>query len=117
LVIATSGISDDDRAEVEDLIVGQVEAMKQGHISDEEMESTRRGLVRRLMTEGDSQTALVMRSLSHEILGGMATPRALADAILKVTKDDVVEVASKMELKAVHTLRAKEDAIEESHYP
>ncbi|MGI6621030.1 MAG: M16 family metallopeptidase [Bacillota bacterium] len=117
LVIATSGISDDDRAEVEDLIVGQVEAMKQGHISDEEMESTRRGLVRRLMTEGDSQTALVMRSLSHEILGGMATPRALADAILKVTKDDVVEVASKMELKAVYTLRAKEDAIEESHYP
>ena len=68
------------------------------------------------MTEGDSQTALVMRSLSHEILGGIATPQALADAILKVTKEDVVKVASQMELKAVYTLRAKEDAVEQAHH-
>jgi predicted Zn-dependent peptidase len=111
LIIATSGISDADREEVERLVVGQVEAIKKGDISDKEMESTRMGLVRRLMTEGDSQTALVMRSLSREILGGIATPQALADAILTVTKEDVVKVASQMELKAVYTLRAKEDAI------
>ena len=92
LIIATSGISDSDRAEVESLISGQVEAMKKGDISDKEMESIRMGLVRRLMTEGDSQTALVMRSLSHEILGGIATPQA---RILKVTKEDVVKVACK----------------------
>ncbi|HHT84635.1 MAG: M16 family metallopeptidase [Bacillota bacterium] len=116
LIIATSGISDSDRAEVESLISGQVEAMKKGDISDKEMESIRMGLVRRLMTEGDSQTALVMRSLSHEILGGIATPQALADAILKVTKEDVVKVASQMELKAVYTLRAKEDAVEQAHH-
>lgn len=111
LIIATSGISDTDRRDVEQLIVSQVEAMSKGDISDEEMESTRMGLVRRLMTEDDSQRALVMRSLSHEILGGMATPQTLADAILKVTKEEVIKVASQMKLKAVYTLRAKEDAI------
>ena len=44
LIIATSGISDSDRAEVESLISGQVEAMKKGDISDKEMESIRMGL-------------------------------------------------------------------------
>ena len=57
---------------VEDLIVGQVEAMKQGHISDEEMESNERR-VREVMTEGDSDSPLPC-SPQPRILGGMAAP-------------------------------------------
>lgn len=109
LIMALAGISDADREKVENLITGQVEAIRKGDISEREMESTRIGLVRRLRTESDSQSALIRRSLNQEILGGMATHEELADAILKVTKEDVVKVASQMELKAVYALRAKGD--------
>ena len=109
LILALAGIADADRARVEDLISSQVDEVSKGKISDEEMESTRMGLIRRLVTEGDSQGALIGRALHQEILGGVATQKELVDAILNLSKEDIAKVASKMELKAVYTLRAKGD--------
>lgn len=107
MILALAGIADSDRVKVENLIRAQVEAVSKGEISDEEMESTRMGLVRRLVTESDSQGALIGRALHQEILGGAATQKELVNAILNLTKEDVSNVASKMDLKAVYTLRAK----------
>ena len=109
LILAIAGISDEDRPKVEGLIIDQVDAIRKGKISDREMESTRMGLVRRLRTQSDSQAALVRRSLNREILGGVATQEQLVDAILKVGKQDVIDIASRMKLKAVYALRAKGD--------
>ena len=73
------------------------------------MESTRIGLIRRLRTESDSQSSLIRRLLTHEILGGAPSEEDIVQGILKVTKQDVVDVASQAELKAVYALRAKGD--------
>jgi predicted Zn-dependent peptidase len=85
--------------------------MKRGEISGEELDNTKAGLVRRLRSEGDSQSALVRRRLTREVMGGMASPEELVDRILRVTRDDVVSVAEKAELKAVYMLRAKDDGM------
>ena len=94
---------------VRDLVVAQVDAMKRGEISEEELDNTKAGLVRRLRSESDSQSALVRRRLTREIMGGIASPEELVSRILAVGKDDVVAVAEKAELKAVYALRAKDD--------
>ncbi len=109
LIMAIAGISDKDRSRVEDLIVEQVEAVRRGEISRQEMDNTRIGLIRRLRTESDSQSSLVRRLLTHEILGGALTEEEIVQGILKVTKQDIVDVASQAELKAVYALRAKGD--------
>ncbi len=111
LIIAVAGISESDKTIVEELISTQVEALQKGNIAVEEIERTRRGLVRRFRAEGDSQAALIRRSLNQEILGGIPTHEQLADAISKVSKDEIVDVASRIELKAVYTLRSKGDGI------
>lgn len=109
LVTTTAGIMDENRQKVMDLIKDQVEVMKKGEITAEEMDSTRAGLLRRYRSESDSQSALIRRFLTQEIMGGPATEEELVSRIERVTKDDIVNVAQKVELKAVYALRAKDD--------
>jgi predicted Zn-dependent peptidase len=111
MVLTAAGVHDDVRHRVRDLVTAQVEAMKRGEISDEELDNTKAGLLRRLRSESDSQSALVRRRLTREIMGGMASPEELVERILRVTKDDVVSVAENAELKAVYMLRAKDDGV------
>jgi predicted Zn-dependent peptidase len=94
-------------------VVEQVKAMKDGDISTEELENTKAGLVRRLRSESDSQSALVRRQVSREIMGGTASLEELVSRVLKVSKDDVVAVADKAEFKVVYALRAKGDGRDE----
>jgi len=107
LVVAVAGVMDENRKRVEDLILKEVDATKRGEIRDEEIENTKKSLVRRLLSESDSQSAIARRVLTWEILGGPLTGEELVEKILKVTKDDVIKVAEKVELKAVYELRAK----------
>jgi predicted Zn-dependent peptidase len=109
MILTAAGIADGVRHRVRDLVIAEVEAMKRGDISEEELDNTRAGLVRRLRSESDSQSALVRRRLTHEIMGGIASPEELVSRVLSVTRDDVVEVAGRAELKAVYALRAKDD--------
>lgn len=109
LVTTTAGIMDENRQKVMDLIKDQVEVLKKGEITAEEMDSTRAGLLRRYRSESDSQSALIRRFLTQEIMGGPATEEELVSRIERVTKDDIVNVAQKVELKAVYALRAKDD--------
>ena len=92
LVIAIAGISDRDKDRVEDLIASQMDVLRHGDISDEEMDNTRKGLIRRLRTEADYQGTIINRMLNHEILGGARTGEEIVGDVSKVTKDDVIDV-------------------------
>ena len=105
--IAITGISDGEKDRVEDLVVEQFDAIRKGRISDEEMANTRAGLRRRLMAEADYQGSIVNRRLNHEILGGAQTGEEVAERILEVTRQDVVDLANETELKCVYVLRAE----------
>jgi predicted Zn-dependent peptidase len=107
MVLAAAGVADEDRERCRDLVMEQVESMKKGDISDEEMDNTRTGLLRRYRSQSDSRGALIRRFLSQEIMGGPATEEELVSRIMKVTKDDVVRVAGMTRLTAVYALRAK----------
>ncbi|MGI6642986.1 MAG: EF-P 5-aminopentanol modification-associated protein YfmF [Bacillota bacterium] len=109
MVLTVAGVMDSFRDKARDLVSMQVEAMKKGDITEDEIENTRVGLLRRYRSESDSQAALVRRFLSTEILGGPATEEELVEQVMRVTKDDIVEVANCAQLKAVYTLRAKDD--------
>lgn len=107
LVLAIAGLDGKKISSAEALILEQVESMKRGEITREEIENTRAGLLRRYRSESDSQEALIRRFLTQEVLGGPASEEEIISRILKVTKDDIVEVSQKAELKAVYVLDAR----------
>lgn len=107
LTIAMVGTLDRHRKRVEELIEKEVAAMRRGEISDSELENTRAGLYRRLVSESDSPNAIIKRSLTAEILGGDRDGEKLARKILEVTREDVVRVSEKVQLRATYELRAE----------
>ncbi len=106
MVIATAGVQDERRKQAEELVVEQTRSIALGQVSEDELEKTRRGLLRRLMSQRDSPSSLIRRSLDWIVLGGPRTDEELARMLLRVTKEDVVEVAQESRPVAVYALRA-----------
>ncbi|HHY35305.1 MAG TPA: insulinase family protein [Firmicutes bacterium] len=106
MVIATAGVQDERRKQAEDLILQQARSIALGQVSEDELEKTRKGLLRRLMSQKDSPSSLVRRSLDWIVLGGPRTDEELARMLLKVTREDVIEVAQDVKPVAVYVLRA-----------
>lgn len=106
MVIATAGIPDERRSQVEGLILEQVRRISSGDVSHDEIEKTRKGLMRRLMSERDSPASLIRRSLDSTILGGPATDEELGRMILEVKREDVIALGEKVRPVAVYALRA-----------
>lgn len=106
MVIATAGVQDERRKQAEDLILQQARHIALGQVSDDELEKTRKGLLRRLMSQRDSPASLIRRTLDWIVLGGPRTDEELGRMLLKVTKEDVIEVAKEVKPVAVYALRA-----------
>lgn len=107
LVVAVAGVDDRQAMRVMELIQAQLEAIKRGQISDDELEFTRVGLIRRYLSESDSQSALVRRFLTREILGGPGDEEEFVKRILAVSVGDVVRVAENTRLVARYVVHAR----------
>lgn len=105
-----SGIEVEDYRQALEIILQQVEAVKEGQISQEEMENTRRGLINRLKIIGDSPYSLVGYYLDGLI--GERSEEGIEDLIQKVeriSREDVVAVAENIHLDTVYFLRSTDE--------
>ncbi|NMB35256.1 MAG: insulinase family protein [Firmicutes bacterium] len=105
-----SGIEVKDYRQALDIILQQVDAVKKGQISREEMENTRRGIINRLKIIGDSPYSLVGYYLDG-LIGGRPEERTeeLIQKVERITKDDVVAVAENIHLDTVYFLRSTDE--------
>lgn len=94
------------------IIEEQLEEMKQGHITEQEMEFTISGYVNSYKTSLDQPTTLADIHLNGLIGGKVRTTEEMIELLQKVTVEDVVRVAQSVTLDTVYMLRGKE---EESH--
>ena len=86
----------------------QLQAVRDGDITDEELASARRGLVNDLLSAADSAGALEAFWLEQNILGLEYGPEELAALVEDVTREDVVKAASGIGCDMVYFLRGSE---------
>ncbi len=101
-----SGIEVDHYQQALDIIQEQVDLIRQGKISAEEMENTRRGLINQLKVVADSPFRLANYFLDT-LIG--ERPEGLEDFIRRlerVSSDEVVEAAQKVGLDTIYFLRS-----------
>ncbi|MFO7951397.1 MAG: pitrilysin family protein [Bacillota bacterium] len=108
LMIISAGINYEDRQKAQDIIEQQLEDMRSGNISDQELENTRRGLTNRLLSQQDSPTQLVSFHLNGAIGGRVYTPEQLIAEIEAVDREAIQKVAEKVTLDTVYILRPRE---------
>lgn len=109
VLVVSSGIETRNFERALAIVEEQVAAMERGDISDEELRQTKLALADRLRVAQDSPSAIVARALG-DILGGRRRelPEALAE-IERVTREDVVRVASRIRLDTVYFLTRRDD--------
>lgn len=113
VMLVSSGVDPADREKAQAEILAQLEAVKAGEISDEELTAARTYLSGALRALTDSPGALEEFYLSQTLKGLDYGPLEMAGLVELVTKEDVVAVANSLELDAVYFLHGgpSDDAV------
>jgi predicted Zn-dependent peptidase len=104
LMVIGAGIEFDDYDAATAIIHQQVDLMRQGEISDEEMAFTLSALSNEIMAESDSPSQIIGRQLEHLLVGGGLSGRDLIDALGRVTREDIQRVATRVSLDTTYFL-------------
>ncbi len=108
LMIIGSGIDIKQKERARELIMEQLEAIKDGRISDYEFESTLKSLETGIHSLKDSQLQVVDFNLSQLIAQTHDTFEGILSKIKRVTKKDVINVTKKIQLDTVYFLTSKD---------
>lgn len=108
LMIIGSGIDIKQKERARELIMEQLEAIKDGRISDYEFESTLKSLETGIHSLKDSQLQVVDFNLSQLIAQTHDTFEGILSKIKRVTKKDVINITKKIQLDTVYFLTSKD---------
>ena len=112
-ILVDSGVEESDAQKAKDEILKQLEAIRQGNFSDEELEAARRALIQRYTSAGDNPDALEAYYLSQTIYDNYTTPDEKRSRILAVTKEDVCRAARLTHFDSTYLLAPEQEVTAE----
>jgi predicted Zn-dependent peptidase len=107
VMMVTSGIEPANYDKARDEILAQLDEIRNGNISDEEMDSAKKRLRNSMLSVGDSPEALHSWYANNNIFSLSVTPEEAIAKIERVTKADVAEIAKKITLDTEYFLCGK----------
>lgn len=111
-ILVDSGVKESDAQKAKEEILRQLEAIRQGNFSDEELEAARRSLIQRYAAAGDNPDALEGYYLSQTIYDDYITPDEKRSRILAVTKEDVCRAARLTHFDSTYLLAPEQEVTE-----
>ncbi len=108
LMLVSSGISFENFESAKREILAQLEAVKNGDITDEELLCAKRAVASDLRAALDSQGELEGYWLGQALDGLDYGPTELAGLVEDVTREDVMKIAESVELDLVYFLRGED---------
>ncbi|MGC8487493.1 MAG: EF-P 5-aminopentanol modification-associated protein YfmF [Clostridia bacterium] len=107
LMMIGAGIEFSDFRPALDIIRRQLDDMREGRISEEEMSFTLESFTSELRAEADSPSALIGRELETRLVGGGPSSEELGAQLAQVTRDDMVRVGEQVEMDTIYFLTAR----------
>ena len=108
LMIDSSGIEFQNYETAKREILSQLEDVKAGKITDDELEGARRILINQYRSIEDEQGRMEEYWLGQAAAGTEDAPETLATRLETVTREQIAQVARKLELDTVYFLKGKE---------
>ena len=105
IMTVSSGIDFDKYEPARDEILAQLESMRRGEITPEELEGAKKDVASTLRAVTDDPFSLENFYLRQTVQGLDASPMDLAALVETVTADQVAEIARGVELDAVYFLK------------
>ena len=113
LLLVSSAVNFENFGAAREEILAQLEAMRRGEITPDELESARLSCASALRSVEDDPFALEGYWLSMNVSGAEVSPGELAAACELVTAEDAAGIARSCECDAEYYLCGKEDAADE----
>jgi len=110
IMLVSSGIEAKNKEIAEKAILEQLEMIKNGDITEEEMDSAKKSIRNGYMQIYDSAEAMESWVFFRSLCGISTTPMLECEKIEKTTKQEIQELTSKIKLDTVYFLRGKEKA-------
>ena len=117
IMLVASGVDPADCAQARREILAQLDAVREGDFTDEELEHARKRVAGDLRAMTDSPGALEDFYFAQTLKGLDYGPEELAALCELVTRNDVLAVAGGIELDAVYFLHGDPDAAREEDEP
>lgn len=108
LLLVMSGIDFANYDKAVSIINKQIEAMKQGEYSDAEMAQTKAVIKNQVLETIDTARGLIEILYNNEVATANKPVDDFLEGIDKVTKEEIQEVANKIELDTIYFLTGKE---------
>ena len=105
-----SGVEFDKMEQTEKAVLEQLERMKKGEFTDEELSASKLALCGSLRSAKDSQAVMDRWYTERWFDSPRLSPEQVEQQIRGVTREEVVRVANGVRLDTVFRLVAKEDA-------
>lgn len=109
----TTGIEKENIEKTRNLILQQFERIKQGDFTDELMEVSKTMIINSLKASDDSMNSLIALAYQNTLLKREYTSEDIIALIQNVTREDVIDVISRCELKQTLIVTKEDDANDE----
>lgn len=107
IVLISSGIEINNYEKALELIKVQVQDMKNGNFSEEDIKDAKASLENAYRSYLDEQSAIINLYMGQHILGCDDSVQQIIDNIQNVSKEEIVNVARKLEAKVIYFLKNK----------
>lgn len=107
LLLVFSGIAPNDYEKAREIIELQMDAMKNGDFSQEDMANTKELIINQLLETMDHSQGMIELLYQQVVAGADRSPEALIEGIKQVNAENVIEVANKIELDTIYLLTDK----------
>ncbi|MBR4288655.1 MAG: insulinase family protein, partial [Clostridia bacterium] len=109
ILLIYAGIAPENRDVAVKEALCQMDEIKKGNVTAEELENARGAIVHALKGLGDNPAALAGWYLPNVLIEQVKTPTEVIEELFRVTLEDVIRVAQGITLDTVYTLTAKEE--------
>lgn len=110
VLLIDSGVEESNASRAKEEILRQLDAVRQGDFTDEDLESARLSIVNQFLTYNDLQSALSSWYLGQSLDQGLQTPEQAADGVRTVTREQIIAAARSVTPGAVYLLAGEEDS-------
>lgn len=108
ILIIHAGIDGDKYEKTKELITNQIEEIKKGNFSDEDLENGKKIYKNSALELFDSPNSIINMYMSHEYINSDLYEDKIKN-IDKVTKEDIVKLANKLHLNKIVLIEGEED--------
>lgn len=108
LMFVFSGIGPDQYQKAKEIILEQMDQMREGKFSDSELKETKEMTINQLRETLDNPQGMIELHYQSILAHSQLSPNQLLENIKQVSKEEVVKVANQVQLDTIYLLTSKE---------